>query len=152
MESRQKQLAVLSKHIEEANDRINKVLDRLGWTREHVKQKYKERDQLQTCPINKRHKVPSKSFNEHYKRCLLKSSGFYIKKKRVNKASPQSSLFFYKDSPSVISFITQDENTCNTVQESEIDQEKTVDERRQEYDNVVLLTQKLRAQKDVNKK
>lgn len=52
----------------------------------------------------------------------------------------------------MISFITQDENTCNTVQESEIDQEKTVDERRQEYDNVVLLTQKLRAQKDVNKK
>jgi glycopeptide antibiotics resistance protein len=41
MESRQKQLAVLSKHIEEANDRINKVLGRLGWTREHVKQKYK---------------------------------------------------------------------------------------------------------------
>ncbi|CEG73446.1 hypothetical protein RMATCC62417_08827 [Rhizopus microsporus] len=110
------------------------------------------KDQLQTCTINKRHKILSKSFNEHYKRCLLKSSGFYIKKKRVNKASPQSSLFFYKDSSSVISFIAQDVNTCNTIQESEIHQEKTVDERRQEYDKVVLLTHKLRAQKDVNKK
>lgn len=52
----------------------------------------------------------------------------------------------------MISFIAQDVNTCNTIQESEIHQEKTVDERRQEYDKVVLLTHKLRAQKDVNKK
>ncbi|CAO3611561.1 unnamed protein product [Mucor hiemalis] len=102
MDVRHSQLVLIEKKIETANDKINDILQKLGWTREELITWHNDRKRLQTCPFNKRHVVPEQAMKEHYRSCLLKSRGAKTVKK--GKES-ESSLFFYKQSPSVVSFV-----------------------------------------------
>lgn len=82
MDTRHNQLVLLSKKVESANDKINEILSRLGWTRTELTQ-WQTKKQDSTSP-NKRSSAKTAT---------------------SRKQAPLSSLFFYKDSSSVISFI-----------------------------------------------
>lgn len=107
MDIRKNQLELLSKRIEEANDRINSIISKLGWQRKDLCQN--KRHHFKKCPINKKHKVLINYYNKHYKRCSLKSNGIYTKKrsKEKNKDIVKKSLAFHKSNPPLVSFITK---------------------------------------------
>ncbi|KAI8050650.1 uncharacterized protein B0P05DRAFT_563031 [Gilbertella persicaria] len=119
METRYNQLVLISKRAEAANNRINEIINTLGWDRQDLKKRY-SRDIL--------HKSHS------------------AKKKK-------SSLFFYKNASSVISFVdTQwteehkniiDASLLKSLQESKI-------EKCQLYDQVIQRSNQLRQPSNSN--
>ncbi|CAO3685826.1 unnamed protein product [Rhizopus stolonifer] len=115
MESRKRQLEFLSGRINEANEKINSVIERLGWNREIIKQK------------------PS----------LSKIS----KKKKKNIV--KSSLFFYQELPSVVSFTVQTpetshKNIINTDLLKMDREEKTVEQRLEIYNQIIRVSKELK--------
>ncbi|KAI7908053.1 uncharacterized protein BX663DRAFT_492824 [Cokeromyces recurvatus] len=107
MDTRYNQLILISKRVEKANEQLNEIINKLGWTREELQQWHNEHKKLLICPFDKRHVVPENSMKKHYKHCLLKSRGIYIKKNSNERKREKkySTLFFYKNAPSVISFV-----------------------------------------------
>lgn len=158
MDVRHSQLVLIEKKIETANDKINAILQKLDWTREELVAWHNGRKRLQICPFNKRHVVPEKSMREHYRVCLLKSRGAKTAKKAKKS---KSSLFFYKQSPSVVSFVVNNslEEHKNIIDTTLLHQQQTqnyyvkelepiqsITERCQAYDQVIQRSNQL--QKD----
>ncbi|KAI8076048.1 hypothetical protein BDF21DRAFT_494809 [Thamnidium elegans] len=155
MNNRHSQLVLISKRVEKANDQIEKVISKLGWTRKELQQWQNQQKKLIICPFDKRHYTSSSNMKEHYRRCLLKSRGTKVEKK-IPKAP--SSLFFYKEATSVISFVDGSEpnlegyknriDTMMTVQEpgyiEELEAIPTITEKCQAYDQMIQRSNLLR--------
>ncbi|KAI9366318.1 hypothetical protein BD770DRAFT_375951 [Pilaira anomala] len=145
MNNRHSQLVLISKRVEKANEQINQIIEKLGWTRQELKAWQNSQHQLVTCPLNKRHRVSKDKIKQHYTRCLLKSRGAKLVK---NTQQVPSSLFFYKKASGVVSFIEDDDrnkNRMNTViTELEPAPSNTTLEKRQAYDQVIQQSNRLR--------
>ncbi|KAG1089261.1 hypothetical protein G6F42_020023 [Rhizopus arrhizus] len=120
MDTRHNQLVLISKKVESANDKINEILSRLGWTRSELTQ-WQTKKQDSTRP-NKRNSA---------------------------KTMPLSSLFFYKDSSSVVSFVepsmsdSSDRHITDDIHHINQQQDKC-----QVYDQIMALSLKIRIRKE----
>ncbi|KAI9255963.1 hypothetical protein EDC94DRAFT_587119 [Helicostylum pulchrum] len=155
MNNRHSQLVLISKRVEKANEQINQVITKLGWTRKELQEWQNQQKKVVICPFNKRHYVSSRHIKEHYRRCLLKSRGTKVEKKTPK---VPSSLFFYKEATSVISFVDRSEpntegyknriDTMTEVQQpgyvEELEAIPTVTEKCQAYDQMIQRSNLLR--------
>ncbi|KAL7329099.1 hypothetical protein PS15p_207260 [Mucor circinelloides] len=120
MDTRHNQLVLISKKVESANDKINEILSRLGWTRSELTQ-WQTKKQDSTRP-NKRNSA-----------------------KTVSKQMPLSSLFFYKDSSSVISFVEPSmSDSSNRHITDDIHHINQQQDKCQVYDQIMILSIKIR--------
>ncbi|KAI8972516.1 hypothetical protein BDB01DRAFT_810043 [Pilobolus umbonatus] len=131
MDTRHSQYVLISKRVEEANQKIDSLISQLGWTREEIKAWAQEQKKMTLCPYSQ-HRVPAHKYNEHSKRCYLKTQGIIYK---PNKKSLPSSLFFYQDAPSVVSFVTEEDSSTDPCQE---------------YDRIVSASRVLRSNKKMD--
>ncbi|KAI8880747.1 hypothetical protein K501DRAFT_335173 [Backusella circina FSU 941] len=132
MDTRHNQLVVLSKRVKETNDKLNIILEKLGWTREELRQHITKRQ----CPFNKQHVVTEKNFKEHYRRCLLKSRNVSTRQPKL----PPSSIFFYKNTKNIVSFTSNNYITTPLRQSyfvEELAPPFTTAEKRAEYDAMI---------------
>ncbi|KAI7892980.1 uncharacterized protein EV154DRAFT_503531 [Mucor mucedo] len=153
IDTRHNQLVLISKRVEKANEKINEILEKLGWTRSQLKQWQTEQKKVMICPFDKRHQVPPSTMKEHYRQCLYKSRGTQM----VKETRPPSSLFFYQDAPSIVSFVDPQtkivephKNIIETLppqQEYYVEELKaipTIEEKRQAYDQMIERSKQLR--------
>ncbi|KAG2210660.1 hypothetical protein INT46_011560 [Mucor plumbeus] len=118
MDTRHNQLVLLSKKVETANNKINEIISRLGWTRSELTQ-WQEKQDLTKPKKSISAKIPTKT----------------------------SSLFFYQNSSSVISFIEPIETNSNKLIVDDINkinhQQKDLD-KSQAYDQIIHRSNQLR--------
>ncbi|CAG8593254.1 13210_t:CDS:10 [Ambispora gerdemannii] len=151
--NRDSYITELTKQLDDYDQKLDKLLKELSWSREFLKSREEETQNWVICPFDASHKVPNKSYEAHYKRCELKYHG--IKKERGVQRQLPSSTFYYKDAPSVISLLETDESRRATRAAPHIGQSLTVEQRLSEYlkdlsdSNQIRLTHHDRQKHDV---
>ncbi|CAI2170893.1 3013_t:CDS:2 [Funneliformis geosporum] len=127
--------------LNEYDKQFEKLLNELSWDLENVKIQQQRVNALVNCPFNPAHRIPSKSFERHYRKCELKFHGIHSELGR-RKQLP-SSNFYYQNTTSVISLnkeIKEGSLPNNNVQSL------TVDQRLQEYESEVEKSNQIREQ------
>ncbi|KAI9483510.1 MAG: hypothetical protein EXX96DRAFT_144853 [Benjaminiella poitrasii] len=144
MDARYNQLVLISKRMEKANEKINEIINKLGWTRADLRKWHSNYNKLVKCPFDKRHVVPEKSMRKHYRLCLLKNRGMYSKKS-LTVSEKKSTLFFYEKAPSVISLL--DDNNSNNEEEDKEEPILTSIEKGQIYDELIQRSKQIKLQR-----
>ncbi|CAG8579386.1 2683_t:CDS:2 [Scutellospora calospora] len=99
-QERQELIQTYENQLKEYYKKFEDLLSELSWDIESLRIREQESKSSITCPFNSAHKVPTKSYEKHYKRCELKSHGIttdYGKRKHL-----PSSNFFYQNALTVI--------------------------------------------------
>ncbi|GAA5812161.1 hypothetical protein MFLAVUS_005611 [Mucor flavus] len=144
MNNRHSQLVLISKKVEKANDQINQVISKLGWTRKELQEWRNQQKKLVICPFDKRHYVSSRNMKEHYRRCLLKSRGTKVAKlKMLNIENLKSA----KSEPNMEGYKNRID-TMTAVQQpgyiEELEAIPTIAEKCQAYDQMIQRSNLLR--------
>ncbi|CAG8577367.1 3603_t:CDS:2 [Cetraspora pellucida] len=74
-QERQELIQTYENHLKEYYKKFEKLLSELSWDIETLRIHEEESKSSITCPFNSAHKVPTKSYEKHYKRCELKYHG-----------------------------------------------------------------------------
>ncbi|XP_028140592.1 uncharacterized protein LOC114334690 [Diabrotica virgifera virgifera] len=89
IEVRKKQLNSLNQYINSTKDKIDSVLNYLGWTAKSV---LDASDSI-SCPLNRKHIMPIEKIEEHVKKCSLISAGYKTNEDFLSETpEPSSSL------------------------------------------------------------
>ncbi|CAG8772510.1 18483_t:CDS:2, partial [Gigaspora rosea] len=75
LQERQELIQTYENQLEEYYKKFEELLSELSWDIESLKIREQEIKSTTTCPFNPAHKVPTKSYDKHYKRCELKYHG-----------------------------------------------------------------------------
>ncbi|CAB4376807.1 hypothetical protein RhiirA5_452755 [Rhizophagus irregularis] len=147
-QSRLNQIEAYESQLKEYNKHFENLLNELSLDLENVKIQQQEIKSLVNCPFNPAHKVPSKSFGRHFRKCELKFHGIHNELGRRKKLP--SSNFFYQNSPSVISLNKEELQQISEIKEGPLS--LTVDQRLQKYEKEIGMCDQIREQHQQQKK
>ncbi|CAG8511792.1 15173_t:CDS:2 [Racocetra persica] len=75
LQERQELIQTYENQLKEYYKKFEKLLSELSWDIESLRIREQESKSSITCPFNSAHKVPTKSYEKHYKKCELKYHG-----------------------------------------------------------------------------
>ncbi|CAG8628075.1 2279_t:CDS:2, partial [Racocetra fulgida] len=75
LQERQELIQAYENQLKEYYKKFEKLLSELSWDIESLRIREQESKSSITCPFNSAHKVPTKSYEKHYKKCELKYHG-----------------------------------------------------------------------------
>ncbi|XP_034066340.1 U11/U12 small nuclear ribonucleoprotein 48 kDa protein [Gymnodraco acuticeps] len=70
MEERQERLRELTEFTENCKDKLNHILERLGWSLDY------KQELMEQCPYDSHHRVPARSLEKHKASCSLRKMGY----------------------------------------------------------------------------
>ncbi|CAG8567582.1 12985_t:CDS:2 [Cetraspora pellucida] len=154
LQERQELIQTYDNQLKEYYKNFEKLLSELSWDIETLRIHEQESKSSITCPFNAAHKVPTKSYEKHYKRCELKYHGITEcgKRKRL-----PSSTFFYENSPCVITLVKDyvKESQKNVKDESMnigVGQSLTVSQRLEAYEREIEISNQIREENQKQKR
>ncbi|CAG8633140.1 35348_t:CDS:2 [Gigaspora margarita] len=151
LQERQELIQTYENQLKECYKKFEELLGELSWDIESLKIREQEFKSSTTCPFNSAHKVPTKSYEKHYKRCELKHHGITDcgKRKRL-----PSSTFFYENAPAVITLVkgeSQQNLTDGTVKIG-VGQSLTVSQRLAAYEREIVMSNQIREENQRQKR
>ncbi|CAG8609800.1 19460_t:CDS:2 [Dentiscutata erythropus] len=143
LQERQELIQTYENQLKDYYKKFEELLSDLSWDIESLKIHEQESKSTITCPFNSAHKVPTKSYEKHYRRCELKYHGITECGKR--KKLP-SSTFFYENAPAVIT-LTKDGSMNLGVGQS-----LTVSQRLELYEREIAISNQIREENQRQKR
>ncbi|XP_033934781.1 U11/U12 small nuclear ribonucleoprotein 48 kDa protein, partial [Pseudochaenichthys georgianus] len=70
MEERQERLRELTEFTENCKEKLNHILERLGWSLDY------KQERMEQCPYDSHHRVPARSLEKHKASCSLRRMGY----------------------------------------------------------------------------
>ncbi|RIB06144.1 hypothetical protein C2G38_2217857 [Gigaspora rosea] len=143
LQERQELIQTYENQLEEYYKKFEELLSELSWDIESLKIREQEIKSTTTCPFNPAHKVPTKSYDKHYKRCELKYHGITDcgKRKRL-----PSSTFFYENAPAVINLVKDGSVKIG------VGQSLTVSQRLEAYEREIVISNQIREENQRQKR
>ncbi|GBC02464.1 hypothetical protein RclHR1_04640007 [Rhizophagus clarus] len=141
-QSRLDQIEAYETQLNEYNKQFENLLNELSLDLENVKFQQQEIKSLVNCPFNPAHKVPSKSFGRHFRKCELKFHG--IHNELGGRKKLPSSNYFYQNAPSVISLNKEELRQMPEIKEGPLS--LTVDQRLRRYEKEIEICDQIREQ------
>ncbi|XP_010782891.1 U11/U12 small nuclear ribonucleoprotein 48 kDa protein [Notothenia coriiceps] len=87
MEERQEQLRELTEFTENCKEKLNHILESLGWSLDY------KQELMEQCPYDSHHRVPARSLEKHKASCSLRKMGYSAEEENTSKkTSPQKVL------------------------------------------------------------
>ncbi|KAL3277687.1 hypothetical protein HHI36_013032 [Cryptolaemus montrouzieri] len=85
IEIRKKQLESLDQFLTSSRDKLQSILDCLGWSQEKIE----EEKLFVNCPYNLGHKILADKLEEHIKKCKVKNAGYNLQENFLSEPKDQ---------------------------------------------------------------